>query len=1034
MDVIYAPGSQYYIFRDTCDENFDDILGDVGSTLPSVVGDTDLLAAASSVRCELPVEPVPVKLRCSSLNVKLNKYINDMWGINLHPDDNKIILFIRRKFSLIIRNHLRESFSSMLKDGFILPSGNVIIGSSWNFISDELFPIAVKSVEMIMEEQYIELGKFIPKARVVDTSEGDIPSYVVRKVTDDEKNNLMNRAKSIVAKRLRNSIRLSWIDVTKIPIKHSYKDINERHVDSSLGVGIRYGDDHVLKIRHSDDMAIFSTRRKFSCRMSKCISSKFCEMIKSKYKFEDGTVIDTYPWIDVSKKLLPVAKKEIEPIMERERVEINDILLKSRAMFSGHSGDTITRELTSKEVFSILEKVMESVSYRVISSLSRLWKNVIKLLEKESSNGSSVVVNTGSKDDGSMVSLCREDDNAIRVIRSIFSREINKCIGNKFSEMIRKGYRLEDGTALVVHHWMTVSKKLNPIVRKEIKPIIERERLEISRLLSESRTVFSKPDGTNLVRELTSRERYTILETTMRSVYESAMCGLWRVWGRVVKSLVEKSSGLHDSSASDSGTSEFGIGCLSSGGLINISEVYINNISTVERKFSTEIIECIRNKFCEMLKVRHNFEDGTIIDISPWKDVSKKLLPIIKKEIYPILERERVELNKVLLKSRVVVFTDGGCSSTDREPTPEEISNSLESIMRRVYKRSLFFIRNVWGNIIKLQGGFYNTEFYRPTDAAEKFEAVEFGKEFSSPLHDIRPYCGSELNYSNSKFRVELSKIDSTGVLSVRREFSAEIVRCIRNKFCEMLKNGYKFEDNTTIDVSPWRNISKRLLPVVKKTVDPIVEKELIEVKKVLSESMVTSYSVDGSSIAVRKITSEEVSYFMKKIMECIHERFIITSMYEWRLITKSPEEFVSFDGPTVSKILESNGCFSSLMRSIDMDALSKAELYSIRLEFIGVLGSIVCELTNSFPFDNVPSPIPDDIYHVAYKRSEDFFRDSGFFVRLEALLASALLIGESGKERALTDSERSCFFKMFMDSIDNDRYYLIKKRTEFRK
>ncbi|WP_139057415.1 hypothetical protein, partial [Candidatus Ichthyocystis hellenicum] len=132
---------------------------------------------------------LPVELNCHSLGVGANKIINK-WKLNLHPDDDKLILFIRRKFSTEMRDYLRTLFSGMLEEKAVLASGKELCNCSWTAISSELYPIAVESVGPIIENEYRELDKVLSEVRIVDVNNSDGCSYIIRKVTGEEKNSL----------------------------------------------------------------------------------------------------------------------------------------------------------------------------------------------------------------------------------------------------------------------------------------------------------------------------------------------------------------------------------------------------------------------------------------------------------------------------------------------------------------------------------------------------------------------------------------------------------------------------------------------------------------------------------------------------------------------------------------------------------------------------------------------------------------------------------------------------------------------------
>ncbi|CUT17681.1 putative coiled coil protein [Candidatus Ichthyocystis hellenicum] len=519
------------------------------STLMCSSDDCDSSVNGKSVKNELPV----VTFAPVEFEGKKGKVIS-MWGLNLHASDNKLVSFIRRKFSEKIRHHLTKLFSGMLRRRAELPSGMVLCGSSWTFISSELLPIATKSVESIVEKQYGELDAVLSNARVVNAEER-YSSPRVRKVTDDERKKLMIRAKKLVDKSLITSIRLSWLRVVNkysTDIGYGYKE-NSKGIYGSGREG-RWG----VKLRYIDNVSILNARRKFSSRIKNIVYYKFSNIVKNEYRLNDGTVIGAWAWFRVAKKLFPIAKDEVKHIIEDKIKELEKIISKARVVVDSK----IDRELTAEENRIVLENVMKLVFNSLKILFRKTWEDVISPLRVNyvdivdtvtsnceidcigELNSSSVNVAHGaeagkvSNDYDSVVKLCNEDDLAILNVRNEFSREINRRISNKYSEIINKRYRFDDGAIVGVFSWRKMSKRILPIIEKEIFPIVENEREKISGMLLKSRVDISSPDclgATRIRRELTSEERSIVLETVMSSVYKQVMSNFARLWNRIIK-------------------------------------------------------------------------------------------------------------------------------------------------------------------------------------------------------------------------------------------------------------------------------------------------------------------------------------------------------------------------------------------------------------------------------------------------------------------------------------------------------------------
>ncbi|WP_242645164.1 hypothetical protein, partial [Candidatus Ichthyocystis hellenicum] len=475
----------------------------------------------------------------SSLGIKLNKFVVNIWGVNIHPDDNRLILHVRKKFSIKIKCHLRKLFTDMIRDRSILPNGKVLCNCSWPIISGILLPIAKESVRVILEEEYKELDETFSKVRVVDVGKSGDFSHI-RKVTDDEKNNLTVRARSFISRRLNESVRSSWIDVNRTTKSYLSKYMSEiftkRYSGSSL----------MNKLRCTDSDNILNVRKEYLFKIKSVIYDKFSDIINNKHKLDDGTIAGMYSWFRIYRKLLPIAKEEVKHILEDGSKALELVISRSRVVVD-YTNDS--RELTSKEKAIILEDVMKLVYASLKSLCGRVWIDLVTSSDGGCGDASDSAAVVGSdeglysdvKDDVLKINFCCEDDLVIYSAKKRVSFKINKCIRSKFSNLIKNKHKFDDGSVIGVDSWKNVSGRLLPIAIEEIKPIIERERIEINKILLGSRAVFFKLDGTSITRKLTSQERHVALLTVMRSIYEIGLSNLSRLWNGVVKPPEDKS-------------------------------------------------------------------------------------------------------------------------------------------------------------------------------------------------------------------------------------------------------------------------------------------------------------------------------------------------------------------------------------------------------------------------------------------------------------------------------------------------------------
>ncbi|CUT17696.1 MULTISPECIES: hypothetical protein [Candidatus Ichthyocystis] len=468
--------------------------------------------------------------------------ISNIWGLNLHPDDDRIITFIRKKFSKDISDHFRKLFSSMLESGAVLPSGKLVSDCSWGYVSSELCPIAIESVEPIFKSQYAELDRAVSKSRVVDVNRNNGCSCVIREITDDEKNNIMLRASSFIKRSLMYSVRSSWVSVTKNSKLYACR--------KSLGV----------KFRHSDDVAILNIRKRYSQKIKSKICDKFTDILKKEYKFDDGTVIGRFAWIRLSKKLLPIAIEEVKYIVEDEIKELEAAISRSRVFVD--SG--LCRELTDKEKSVVLGNIVDLVNRSLRTLSNRVWCAIVSSPVNPVNNDNNDQVSAGSESfvpanclvgsSSSEFNFSYEDDNVIINIRKKFLSDVHKCVKGKFFEMLEAGYKFCDGTVIDRLPWGNISRRLLPVAKKEIESILEDERTQINDVLLRVQAVFLSSNGSSqITRVLTPEERSNHLDSIMKYAYRQSAVVIRKTWVDVIKLLDGKCLNLTTNSDAESG-------------------------------------------------------------------------------------------------------------------------------------------------------------------------------------------------------------------------------------------------------------------------------------------------------------------------------------------------------------------------------------------------------------------------------------------------------------------------------------------------
>ncbi|CUT17672.1 MULTISPECIES: hypothetical protein [Candidatus Ichthyocystis] len=1347
MDTIFVCGNQYCFDQGACNSHSDKDDEDKRCCDDKYKVDTDY-SERNSLLCSS--SDVSVKISHYLPKFEPNKSIMDIWGVNLHPDDNKAILFIRRKFSIEIRDYLRKLFWDMLNDNTVLSSGKMLRKYSWSLVSSELFPIAMGSIKLILDEQYKKLDLILSNASILDFDGNNDSSFITRKIKDDEKNILMVRAKSFISRRLISIVRLSWLDVAKTSIGYDCGATSKAEkVDLCINLGVN--------VRCSDVVDILNVSNKFSCNIKSKIHDKFSDIIRNKNKFDDGTAIGKFNWFRVYRKLFPIAQEEVRCILEDENKELEKTISRARVVVNS----TVDREITGEEKSIIVINIMRFVHSTLKRLCKIVWDDIINSLKCDSNCSECNVKSSDYKEnsivdvfssaaevedlskvkvcdnsDNLKVNICYDDDLAIYRVRKDISFEINRCICNKFINFIKNNNKSSDNIIFSSCSWKDVSKSMLPIARKEINCVIEKESVKINEILLKSRVDICPYDisiATKMTREITLAEISTVMKSIINSISKQVLHNLGRVWNRVVKSLGD---GCYVSSNVNTTSEEFKSeeGCVQSFGLLDLKEShkealdnirieFIGNIDEIiekvvcslslkiytpsdidsiildvsklsdnlfkeegffsrvesllvnaeifespgkyrsvtdkerhdifksfmdninsdidylvrkrtgcvdlvvrreifnsatvvrdrgsyiidmwglnihpndnklilatRKKFSIKIRDNIHRLFYGMLNDKFVLPNGKVISKCPWSLVANELFPIAMESVRMIMEEQYKELDKILSKVRIVDNSGNNFSNYDaRDVTSYEKDNLMARAKSFIHRRLVNSIRLSWIDVSKTHKPYYHKEMseciYKGEDKDGSFvfklrcddalNIMYLRRKFSSKIRsaiyekfteiinhkrdfingsdigrfdwhvvskELFPIAKEEIKYifedevialkeiiSESRVLVDsgvdreltsyeksivlkniiklvnaalknlcrgvwedvtsssrgdsidikkrevtatrnnhcfgevsspsasvsrgmeiddeddISKLviyheDDRALYKAKKSISFEINRCVCVKFSNMLRGNYRFEDGTTIsNLFSWKDISKKMMPFAKEEINIVLEKKRIKINDLLLRSRV-DVSPPNSSITTRitrEITSNERSSVVKNIMKSVFKQVVHNLGRVWsRVINSLDDKFLdlsdggSLNSPTVSKKGNSRKSSALPVRLPDLGEADKAELDNIRLEFIGNLDSIICEVIRSMSLNFDSSFNINNVISAVSYRSDSLFKEEGFFSRLKLLLENAKIIELSGNDRFITDDESNNIFQKFMDNIYSDRDYLVKKRV----
>ncbi|WP_092486301.1 hypothetical protein [Candidatus Ichthyocystis hellenicum] len=788
-----------------------------------------------------------------------------------------------------------------------------------------------------------------------------------------------------------------------------------------------------IKLHPEDNYNILSIMSKFTAKSRSVVRGKFFSMIREKYKFPDGTVISMIKWDKISKNLFPIAQETIRSIIEVERAELSRFLfdvrvLEDASLFDG--GSAGTRKATAEERDSILKIFTNRIHCKNRHLFSRIWSNLINVLKNNSSEdvvelgeseeemdsaidsmlipmgnvgglvsssehdcsstSSSLTVESQSKGSKSVdmwgLNIHPDDDKIVSFIRKKFARDISTNLRELFSSMLESGAVLPSGRIVSKCSWSDVSSELVPIALVSVESIFKGQCAELDSTLSKVRVLeVGREDGSSSsFRVVTNDEKHNLMLRAISIVRRSLMCSIRSSWVYLTK--ISRSYTCRGESGVE---------------LRHSDDIVILNI---RRKYSHKIKSKICDKFSDMMRDDYRFDDGTVVGKFPWFKVHRKIFPIVQWEVKSIIDDEIKELEEAISRARGVIN-----SEVDRELTDEERSTILKNIVKLVDGGLRVLSSRLWNDTVSSLG---NSD----TNVEVSVESTS-RKEYD---------CSIKSFYK-----------DDSDILNIRKNFSSDVRKHIRGRFLEMLKDGYKFSDGTTIDRSPWVSMSRRLLPIAREEIEPILAEERVKLSDVLLRVQVAGFSPEGSSVT-RILTPKERVVRLEVIMKCEHRQSAIITRRVWENIIIEPVEEISLNFPDIykteaadeSKIVQFGEEIVPPADFNDLSELCKDKFDSIRLEFVGKLGSVISKVVDlSFLGVDITSSILDRIKSDVAVRSCSLFREGGFLSRVKLLLSEAQVVGSLGNDRFLTEKEKRSVFRKFMDSITSDRDYLVENR-----
>ncbi|WP_092483964.1 hypothetical protein [Candidatus Ichthyocystis hellenicum] len=256
-----------------------------------------------------------------------------------------------------------------------------------------------------------------------------------------------------------------------------------------------------------------------------------------------------------------------------------------------------------------------------------------------------------------------------------------------------------------------------------------------------------------------------------------------------------------------------------------------NAISVIRKKFLAIIRERLGTSFSEMLRSRVVLPSGNMIKLLPWRDISKDLLPVAEELVSIIVKDEYEKLGLVISELCIFDVSKDGCFCPVRMSTDEEKNHVMKCLKVMIDKDFRICVRSVWADV--------------------------------SGALDARR--GGSASYKKCNFGVNIRYCDNSSILKTRRKFSCKILSVIDARFRKMLKDGYKFDDDTVLGKFAWFRVSKNLLPIAREEVKHILEDQKKELVSIISGSRaVVDIGVD------RELTSQEKDRVFERVMKLV--------------------------------------------------------------------------------------------------------------------------------------------------------------------
>ncbi|CUT17689.1 MULTISPECIES: hypothetical protein [Candidatus Ichthyocystis] len=618
-----------------------------------------------------------------------------------------------------------------------------------------------------------------------------------------------------------------------------------------------------------------------------------------------------------------------------------------------------------------------------------------------------------------------EDSSKILSIRSKFADKSRAIVKNKFYEMIKEEYKFSDGTTVGIVGWDEISENMFPVAQETIRCFVEAERKELLELLSNIRifddgSIF---DGSSYgTRSATSEEMDKIFKHSVENIYNCSRDLFSKVWKNLINSEkvgVLRSMGYGGqlngecspgapSYAVQSNTTGFysipvelaekNCSVFSILGLNILPEDY-NLILGIRRKFSVKIRSNVAKILSDTLRNRIIFPSGGVIRCSRRCYIYGELFDMAVELFGFIVEGESEELGRILSTLHVADINSG--NYVFRMTTDHERENFITRSRKIAYARLKSQIRSLWAKV---------------------FDKVK--------------YCGRDEDCEIGGVCTLLDKIKckcNTGIVNFNNKCMGVIRSEIFNKFSEMIKNKYEFDDGTTVsNNSSWFEVGDKLNPVASDYVKRIMESEVDELKAIVN----ISYVVIDFKV-IRKLTDRE--------------NYVISSDVMYYIYTASKKLFEVIWGNVIDSLaVESIGvdccleignsddkCSFVKLSSIgfrDLIDVDKSKFDNVRLEFLGVLGPMVNEVIDSLALNRDLSltcigDVSSCVFDIVSRRSHHLLKELCFLDKAESLLLTAQVVMGCGDSRFITDVESKFILKEFMDSIDHDIDCLVKKR-----